>query len=129
MAPEVIKGEDHTFALDFWSLGVIAFEFLTGTLPFNDETPKQVFQRILNRTIKFPEIGTEEGMMSQEAYDLINKLLTMDPKKRLGSKGIQEIKKHPFFAEVDWAHLMETEAPFVPGGKENDTTFFPNATD
>ena len=68
-------------------------------------------------------------MISPEAYDLINKLLTMDPKKRLGAKGIHEIKQHPFFAGVDWTHLMEAPAPFVPGGKENDTTFFPNATD
>jgi len=54
MAPEVIKGEEHTFALDFWSLGVITYEFLTGKLPFNDDTPEKVFKKILNRDIVFP---------------------------------------------------------------------------
>lgn len=49
MAPEVIQGKDHTYALDFWSLGVVAYEFLTGGLPFNDETPEKVFKKILDR--------------------------------------------------------------------------------
>ena len=43
MAPEVIKGEEHTHSLDFWSLGVVAYEFLTGSLPFNDQSPEKVF--------------------------------------------------------------------------------------
>lgn len=49
MAPEVIEGKDHTHALDFWSLGVVAYEFLTGALPFNDDSPDKVFKRILAR--------------------------------------------------------------------------------
>jgi serine/threonine protein kinase len=61
MAPEVIKGEEHTPCLDFWSLGVITYEFLTGALPFNDETPEKVFKNILDKRIKWPEIGVEEG--------------------------------------------------------------------
>lgn len=54
MAPEVIKGEEHKPALDFWSLGVITYEFLTGALPFNDETPELIFKKILKREIKWP---------------------------------------------------------------------------
>jgi serine/threonine protein kinase len=106
MAPEVIKGDEHTFALDFWSLGVITYEFLTGNLPFNDETSEKVFMKILKRDIKFPNIGREEGDMSPEAYDFINKLLTIDPKKRLGYSGIEEIKNHPFFADINWETIM-----------------------
>ena len=53
MAPEVIKGEQHTAALDLWALGVMAFEFLTGALPFNDETPEKVFKNIRDRNFKF----------------------------------------------------------------------------
>ena len=79
MAPEVIQGEDHTPSLDFWSLGVITYEFLTGALPFNDETPEKVFKRILSRDIKFPTIGRDEDEMTPEAHDLINKLLNSDP--------------------------------------------------
>ena len=58
MAPEVILGQDHSIALDFWSLGVIAYEFLTGALPFNDETPEKVFKKILAKEMKFPNIGS-----------------------------------------------------------------------
>ena len=53
----------------------------------------------------------------------------MDPKKRLGYKNINEIKKHPFFKDIDWEHLMESEPPFKPVGRDQDTIYFPNATD
>ena len=49
IAPEVIKGEAHTYRLDFWALGVIVYEMLTGALPFNDETPDRVIRNILRR--------------------------------------------------------------------------------
>ena len=61
MAPEVLLGENHTFRLDFWAIGVITYELLTGALPFNDDTPEKVFKNILNREIKYPPIGTEDG--------------------------------------------------------------------
>jgi serine/threonine protein kinase len=88
-----------------------------------------VFRRILSREIKFPKVGREEDEMTPEAHDLINKLLTTDPQKRLGYKNINEIKKHPFFAEIDWDHIMEEEAPFKPVGRDQDANYFPNATD
>ena len=68
IAPEVLKGEPHTFRLDFWSLGVIVFEFLTGGLPFHDETPAKIFQKITKRSIAYPPIGREEGQLSPEAH-------------------------------------------------------------
>ena len=46
MAPEVIKGEDVTYRLDFWSLGIIGYEFFTGNLPFNDDSPERIFFNI-----------------------------------------------------------------------------------
>jgi serine/threonine protein kinase len=57
MAPEVIKGESVNYLLDFWSLGVIGYEFLTGNLPFNDETPSKIFNNILEKEIEWPPIG------------------------------------------------------------------------
>jgi serine/threonine protein kinase len=82
MAPEVIKGEENTKALDLWSFGVIVFEFLTGGLPFQADTPYDVFQRIKNRDIKYPPLGKGENQMSHEAHSLIEGLLSMDPKTR-----------------------------------------------
>jgi len=59
MAPEVVKGEDVNYLLDFWSLGIIGYEFLTGNLPFNDDSPELIFQNILNKEIIWPEIGED----------------------------------------------------------------------
>jgi serine/threonine protein kinase len=60
MAPEVIEGLENTKALDFWSLGVIVYEFLTGGLPFSASTPFDVFKRIKARDIKYPPVGRGE---------------------------------------------------------------------
>ena len=51
MAPEVIKGEDVNYLLDFWSLGIIGYEFMTGNLPFNDDSPEAIFRNIMNKEI------------------------------------------------------------------------------
>lgn len=56
--------------------------------------------------------------MSPEAHDLIERLLDMNPKTRLGSKGIEEVKNHPFFKGFEWDQIMTMEAPFKPFGKE-----------
>ena len=85
MAPEVINGEENTPALDFWSFGVIVYEFLIGALPFSANSPLEVFERIKKRDIKYPTIGRGENELSPEAHSLIEALLTMDPKLRLGA--------------------------------------------
>ena len=61
MAPEVILGKPTDYTLDFWSLGIIGYEFLTGNLPFNDDSPELIFQNILNKEIQWPESGEDEN--------------------------------------------------------------------
>lgn len=65
--------------LDWWSLGIIIYEFLTGALPFNDDTPEKIFKNILARKITYPPIGNEPGQISFEAHSLIEALLNPDP--------------------------------------------------
>ena len=127
MAPEVINGEENTPALDFWSFGVIVYEFLIGALPFSANSPLEVFERIKKRDIKYPTIGRGENELSPEAHSLIENLLTMDPKLRLGALSIKEIKKHPFFKGIKFDKIMEMDAPFKPLGRDQDTTYFPKA--
>ena len=71
MAPETLRAEDVSVLMDFWSLGVLAFEILTGILPFNAEEAEQVFQNIFSKEIEYPQVGTEEGQVTEEALDLL----------------------------------------------------------
>jgi serine/threonine-protein kinase RIM15 len=73
-----------------------------------------VLERTTKKQMVWPQIGTEEGEITPEAYDFMNKLLELDPKKRLGDKGIEEIKNHPFFHGINWDKLMEEPVLFVP---------------
>lgn len=117
MAPEIIQGASiKNPELDWWSLGVMMFEMLTGIPPFNDETVEQIFSNILNLKIPWDQltIGTGEGEIHPEAADLMAKLLVIDPEKRLGANGAAEIKKHPWFKGIDWDNLRKMPAPIIP---------------
>ncbi|CAG8568211.1 15635_t:CDS:10, partial [Acaulospora colombiana] len=118
LAPELLLGTGHTTAVDWWSLGVCLFEFLLGYPPFNDDTPRAIFGNILNHDIQWPP----EGFLSPEAKDLITKLLNHEYEKR---PTVEEIKAHPFFKGIDWDHIRQQEAPFIPNPEdEQDTSYF-----
>lgn len=94
IAPEVIKGAGCSNpSIDWWSVGVILFEMLTGAQPFNDNTVEEIFDNIVNNRIPWDQviIGYEEGQISPEAKDLISRLLESDVKLRLGHNGVIEI--------------------------------------
>lgn len=95
--PEIIRGTDfNNTGGDFWSLGVILFEFIVGIPPFTDDTVDKIFDNILKLKIPWDDIPIGEGdsCMSEKAADLIKKLLEPDPIKRLK---IDDIIKHEFF--------------------------------
>eukprot|EP00475_Leptophrys_vorax_P017654 TRINITY_DN24259_c0_g1_i1.p1 TRINITY_DN24259_c0_g1~~TRINITY_DN24259_c0_g1_i1.p1 ORF type:complete len:291 (-),score=20.27 TRINITY_DN24259_c0_g1_i1:273-1085(-) len=122
LAPEILLGIAHGPAADWWSVGVLLYELLVGIPPFNAPTPQQIFDNILNRNITWPEVPDE---MSYEAKDLIDRLLTFDESERLGAKGAQEIKAHPFFKNVNWDTLSLEQPPFVPKPDDpHDTSYF-----
>lgn len=118
LAPEMLinrkSREGYGKAVDWWSLGTLLYEMLTGWPPFYDKNLRKMCENILRSDLQFPPGSTA----SPEARDLIRGLLLRDPAKRLGSKddGAQEIKNHPFFAGVDWEALekLEIEPPFRP---------------
>ncbi|QIW96950.1 hypothetical protein AMS68_002468 [Peltaster fructicola] len=131
LAPETIRGHGQDEMSDWWSLGCILFECIYGRPPFNADTPEEVFKNILDRNIQWPQHG-EEDCASAEAKDLINKLMCSDPKERLGSNkddkfedGGEEIKAHPWFADLQWETLRDDEASFIPiSGNPEDTEYF-----
>lgn len=122
LAPEILLGTGHGSSADWWSTGIILFECLTGVPPFNAENPQSIFENILNRKIPWPRMPED---MSYDAKDLIDKLLTEDPSVRLGSNGAAEVKRHPFFKDVNWDTLARQKAAFIPNPESpHDTSYF-----
>ncbi|GJZ53270.1 kinase G11A-like protein [Tanacetum coccineum] len=111
LAPEVVSGEGHGNAVDWWTLGIFIYELFYGVTPFRGGDNEFTLTSILARGLQFPK----EPVASTDMKDLITKLLIKEPAKRIGSiKGAPSIKHHPFFNGVDWALLRGTSPPYVP---------------
>ncbi|KWU46688.1 Pkinase-domain-containing protein, partial [Rhodotorula sp. JG-1b] len=119
LAPESILGVGMDAGVDWWALGVIAYEFLYGIPPFHDETPEKVFENILSRKLEWHEDLIE---ISPEARDFIDRLLVSDSSRRLGVKGAEEVKSHPFLDGVDWDNLLLQPVDFVPQVNDPEST-------
>ncbi|CAF1659031.1 unnamed protein product, partial [Adineta ricciae] len=128
MAPEVVKGGDagHDFTVDWWSLGVLTFELLTGASPFTVDGQQNTQPEISKRIVKNQPFIPNH--ISKVAKDFILKLLVKNPKRRLGAKGLEDIKRHPFFGpDMDWDAIAQkrAQAPIKPKLKdEMDTSNF-----
>ncbi|OBA21603.1 kinase-like protein [Metschnikowia bicuspidata var. bicuspidata NRRL YB-4993] len=99
MAPEVIKGEDYDFRVDWWSLGCVAFDMLTGGPPFTGHTNDKIMDKIVHskKHLKFP------FYLSHDAKDLLRKLLQPSAAKRFDvDVDYEEFKQHRFFRHIDW---------------------------
>lgn len=111
IAPELLESQGYTKTVDWWTLGVLLYEMMTGLPPFYDENVNTMYQRILTDPLNFPPD------MSSEARSVMTGLLQRDPTKRLGANGGEEIKRHPFFAKyIDWNRLLAKgyTPPFKP---------------
>jgi len=124
LAPEALLGSKTDRMVDWWAVGIMLYEFLVGITPFYGDTIDEVFQNILSGVIPWPE-ETLDQEISNEAKDLINKLLLVSPTERLGYKGADQVKAHPFFKNINWETLLDTECAFVPQIEDpNDTSYF-----
>jgi len=127
LAPEVILGQPYGQSCDWWSLGTVLYEMITGMGPFYDENLHMMYDKILRAKLTFPV--DSNIVVSANAKKFIAALLERNTKVRLGSggkKGVEEIKKHPFFEGIDWEKLVkkETVAPFIPTVESKlDTTY------
>ena len=118
MAPEILLNLPHSYSVDYWSLGVIVYEFLFSIPPFHAENENDTYTNILKGKIIFDD----DIEISIYAKDFILKLLTIDPNKRLGSNNIDEIFNHPWIKGIN---PEEIEPPFIPKLKsESDTNYF-----
>nr|XP_020476458.1 protein kinase C zeta type isoform X3 [Monopterus albus] len=137
IAPEILRGEDYGFSVDWWALGVLMFEMMAGRSPFDIitdnpdmNTEEYLFQVILEKPIRIPR------SLSVKAASVLKGFLNKDPKERLGCQvqtGFTDIKSHTFFRSIEWDQLEKKEVtpPFKPQisdeyGLENFDTQFTN---
>lgn len=123
LAPELVQQTGHNKAADWWALGVLLYEMVTGLPPFYEEDQVALFRNICNLKYSFPR------HLSKDCRDLIKRLLTKNPARRLGNLkgGAQDVKEHPWFKGLDWVKLARKEipAPYVPqiGGVDDVSNF------
>lgn len=98
MAPEMLKQEGHNYTIDFYCLGALLYELITGLPPFYSRDTNKIFKSVLNEELNFPD-----KLVSSEAKDLIRKLLAKDPEERLR---IIEILKHPWITKLDTNKIL-----------------------
>ncbi|CAL5055618.1 unnamed protein product [Urochloa decumbens] len=111
LAPEIIKGEGHGSAVDWWTFGIFLYELLFGKTPFKGSGNRATLFNVIGQPLRFPEYP----VVSFSARDLIRGLLVKEPQQRLAYKrGATEIKQHPFFEGVNWALIRCASPPEVP---------------
>ncbi|CAG7837370.1 unnamed protein product [Allacma fusca] len=117
MAPEVVNRKGHSYVADWWSFGVLMYEMLTGSLPFQGSNRKETMVQILKAKLGMPQF------LSPEAQSLLRALFKRNPVNRLGAgeRGVEEIKSHCFFANIDWDRLYNKQVipPFKPVSSAN----------
>lgn len=110
VSPEILTNSGCSPALDLWALGCIIYQMVTGIPPFQGNSEYLIFQKIQSLEYSF-----YEGFDLQ-ARDMVEKLLVIDPSKRLGAgddMGYPSIKRHPFFENIDFDRLHETTPPQI----------------
>jgi serine/threonine protein kinase len=109
LAPEVLKGEGYTKAVDWWSYGSLVFEMLTGLPPFYSQDVQEMYKNIMTQPLVFPS-----DVVSEAARDLLTDLLKRDVSTRLVDP--VKMRKYEFFKSVDWVALLAraVEVPYVP---------------
>ena len=123
IAPEVFTRQGYGPEVDWWSLGIIMYEMMIGYPPLFSDTSNETCKKILHWS-EYLSIPPEANI-SREATDLIKRLIT-DVNVRIGYKGADEIKKHPFFKGIDWENVREAlKPPFIPQlSSDYDTKYF-----
>lgn len=117
MAPEVITGHGYSLSADYWSLGVVTYEFLYGKVPFGEDEsdPYTIYEKVQENEVEFPRWSDKKV----KCKEFILQMLSKNPGKRLGG-GLEHIKNHLWFHGFDWDKLLSklTTPPFLPKVKD-----------
>ncbi|CCM02550.1 uncharacterized protein FIBRA_04653 [Fibroporia radiculosa] len=121
MAPEILAKRGYTYTIDWWSLGVCAYELIFGRRPFRGKTNGDLTHSIAKDQLRFPEDA--ESKCSKAGMQALKMFLERDPAKRMGWKtneGMEALRRHPWFQSIDWETLEEKTqiSPFIPDSKK-----------
>ncbi|KAI7899924.1 kinase-like domain-containing protein [Cokeromyces recurvatus] len=111
LAPEVLLGEPYSFTIDYWSFGTILYEMLAGITPFWADNHADMYRRVLEDPLEFPG-----DIFDFETAEFLTDILDRDPRTRLGANGVQEIKEHVYFADINWDDIKHRrlQPPYLP---------------
>ncbi|EME49872.1 hypothetical protein DOTSEDRAFT_121541 [Dothistroma septosporum NZE10] len=124
MAPEVLKGDEYDFTVDYWSLGCMLFEALAGYPPFAGASVDETWQNLKRwqHVLRKPEYEDPNYFLSRRTWDLITRLISV---KSHRLRGIKDVQAHDYFREVAWDRIRQERAPFVPElDSETDAGYF-----
>lgn len=124
MAPEVLKGDEYDFTVDYWSLGCMLFEALAGYPPFAGASVDETWQNLKRwqQVLRKPEYEDPSYFLSRRTWDLITRLIST---KNNRLRGIKQVQSHDYFREVAWDRIRSERAPFVPElDSETDAGYF-----
>lgn len=120
IAPEIVLNLPHTFTVDWWSLGIMVYEFVSGIPPFHGQTVEETRENIMKG--QYRRLNMEDDDVSDDCADFIDKLLQQNPKNRLGQNGLEEVLNHKWLKGVK---VEDSEPPFIPQLNDaTDTTYF-----
>ena len=119
MAPEAILGEGYTCQVDYWSIGIMMYEFVCGGVPFGEgaEDPMEVYKTVIHGVLRFPSF-----VKDKEFVDIVKKMLVKSPMARLNN--LTQIKAHPYFKNFSFDQLLNfgLEPPYKSKVPDVDTT-------
>ncbi|KAG9234492.1 kinase-like domain-containing protein [Amylocarpus encephaloides] len=124
MAPEVLKGDEYEFSVDYWSLGCMHFEALTGFPPFAGATVDETWKNLKHwrEVLKRPTWEDPTYFISNRTWNFITGCIASKTRR---FSSIKDVYNHQYFAEVDWTTLRAQRAPFVPElDSETDAGYF-----
>jgi serine/threonine protein kinase len=112
LAPEVIDGKPYGFNFDWWGFGILVYEMLVGVPPFQDDSRHKLFNKIKTKEPNYKYYGNKISI-SDDAIDLISKLLMKEPEKRIQ---FESIKNHKWFEGIDFDDILKKKikSPFIP---------------
>ena len=120
MSPEVLCRLNHSFAADYFAVGVMAYEFMTGRRPYTGKNRKEIRDAVLAKQVQLTRADIPQGW-SPEAVDFINKMIQRKPQNRLGTNGSKEVKEHVWLREFPWQQLFDKtlKSPYLPEQGDN----------